>query len=189
MHTDLRPVSVYVNQAGKIMTVASGLDFVTHVVTNAMDQPTLIVSPVSPTLKTQKLLAIYVYVMMTGADQIALTTRVNVEKCVTDVMDQEMVTVSTVSNTPIRTIKEFANVTLYGTLNGVTFHTRPATFLVEPVTELLTQTSVSLASEDSTLELTDTVIIATITAQPAHLHLMKHALNATMDGIYLPESA
>jgi hypothetical protein len=127
--------------------------------------------------------------MMTGADQIALTTRVNVEKCVTDVMDQEMVTVSTVSNTPIRTIKEFANVTLYGTLNGVTFHTRPATFLVEPVTELLTQTSVSLASEDSTLELTDTVIIATITAQPAHLHLMTHAPNATMDGIYLTESA
>lgn len=149
-HTDLRPVSVYVNQAGKIMTVASGLDFVTHAVTNAMDQPTLIVTPVSPTLKIQNYLAIYVYVMKTGADQIALTTRVNVEKCVTDVMDQEMVTVSTVSNTPIRTFKEFANVTLYGTLNGVTFHTRPATFLVEPVTELITQTSVSLASEDST---------------------------------------
>jgi hypothetical protein len=52
-HTDLRPVSVYVNQAGKIMTVASGLDFVTHAVTNAMDQPTLIVTPVSPTLKMQ----------------------------------------------------------------------------------------------------------------------------------------
>jgi hypothetical protein len=46
-------VSVYVNQAGKIMTVASGLDFVTHAVTNAMDQPTLIVTPVSPTLKMQ----------------------------------------------------------------------------------------------------------------------------------------
>ena len=149
-HTDLRLVSVYVNQAGKIMTVASGLDFVTHAVTNAMDQPTLSVTHVSPTLKTLKQLAIYVYVMTTGADQTALTTRVNVEKCVTDVMDQEMVTVSTVSNTPIRTSKEFANVTLYGTLNGVTFHTRPATFLVEPVTELLTQTPVSLASEDST---------------------------------------
>jgi hypothetical protein len=141
---------VYVNQAGKIMTVASGLDFVTHAVTNAMDQPTLSVTPVSPTLKILKQLEVYVYVMTTGADQTALTTRVNVEKCVTDVMDQEMVTVSTVSNTPIRTFKEFANVTLYGTLNGVTFHTRPATFLVEPVTELITQTSVSLASEDST---------------------------------------
>jgi hypothetical protein len=141
---------VYVNQAGKIMTVASGLDFVTHAVTNAMDQPTLSVTPVSPTLKILKQLEVYVYVMTTGADQTALTTRVNVEKCVMDVMDQEMVTVSTVSNTPIRTIKEFANVTLYGTLNGVTFHTRPATFLVEPVTELLTQTPVSLASEDST---------------------------------------
>jgi hypothetical protein len=141
---------VYVNQAGKIMTVASGLDFVTHAVTNAMDQPTLSVTPVSPTLKILKQLEVYVYVMTTGADQTALTTRVNVEKCVMDVMDQEMVTVSTVSNTPIRTIKEFANVTLYGTLNGVTFHTRPATFLVEPVTELITQTSVSLASEDST---------------------------------------
>lgn len=149
-HTDLRLVSVYVNQAGKIMTVASGLDFVTPAVTNAMDQPTLSVTPVSTTLKILNQLEIYVYVMTTGADQTALTTRVNVEKCVTDVMDQEMVTVSTVSNTPIRTTKEFANVTLYGTLNGVTFHTRPATFLVEPVTELLTQTSVSLASEDST---------------------------------------
>jgi hypothetical protein len=115
-----------------------------------MDQPTLSVTPVSPTLKILKQLEVYVYVMTTGADQTALTTRVNVEKCVMDVMDQEMVTVSTVSNTPIRTIKEFANVTLYGTLNGVTFHTRPATFLVEPVTELLTQTPVSLASEDST---------------------------------------
>lgn len=149
-HTDLLPVSVYVNQAGKIITVASGLDFVTHAVTNAMDQPTLNVIIVSPTLKILKQLEIHVYVKMTGADQTALTTRVPVEKCVTDVMDQETVTVSTVSNTPIRTIKEFANVTLYGTLNGVTFHTRPATSLVKPVTDLLTQTSVSLASVDST---------------------------------------
>jgi hypothetical protein len=35
----------------------------------------------------------------------------------------------------------------------------------------------------------DTVIIATITAQPVMLHLIAHAPNATMDGIYLAESA
>jgi hypothetical protein len=102
---------------------------VIHDVTVAMDQPTMNAGHVSQTQvklqteveNTTKLAS----VVMIGVDQTALTTKVNVERCVTDVTHQETQIVSTVSSTPIRTQLENAYVTHYGTLNGATFHTRP----------------------------------------------------------------
>jgi len=123
-----------------------------------------------------------VSVMRTGPDQTVQSTRVLVERCVTDVTDQETTTVNTVSNTHTRMKVELANVTHYGTLNGVTFHTRPATSLAEPVTDLLTPTSAHPASVDSTPLSTDSVVNVTQTVSHVADQLTENAQNATTDG-------
>lgn len=128
-------------------------------------------------------------VMRTGPDQTVQSTRVLVERCVADVTDQETETVNTVSNTHTRTKVELANVTHSGTLNGVTFHTRPATSLAEPVTARSTPTSAQPASVDSTPFLTDSVVNVTQTVPHVADPLTATAPNATTDGTSAMESA
>jgi hypothetical protein len=84
---------------------------------------------------------------------------------------------------------ELANVTHYGTLNGVTFHTRPATSLAEPVTAMLTPTSAQPASVDSTPSLTDSVENVTQTAPHVPAQLTENVPNVTTDGTSAMESA
>lgn len=84
------------------------------------------------------------------------------ERCVVDATDLETTTVNTALSTPIRTQMEYANVTHYGTLTGVTFHTKHVTSAVEPATARSTMIFVLPASVDSTLM--DSAMNVTISA-------------------------